>query len=103
MKKKDVLFLSQVFYPANNPSANYTYDISSYLASLGYSVGVLCGEPKEYYSGPSVPSKETVSGMEVKRIKYASASRSKKFGRIINFLSFNSRVCLHKKEIKHYK
>ena len=103
MKKKDVLFLSQVFYPANNSSANYTYDISSYFASLGYSVGVLCGEPKEYYSEPSVPSKETVSGMEVKRIKYASASRSKKFGRIINFLSFNLRVCLHMKEIKHYK
>ena len=74
MKKKDVHFLTQVFYPANNSSANYTYDISSYFASLGYSVGVLCGEPKEYYSGPSVPSKETVSGMEVKRIKYASAA-----------------------------
>lgn len=103
MKKKDVLFLSQVFYPANNPSANYTYDVSSYLASLGYSVGVLCGEPKEYYNGPSVPQKETVSGIDIQRLKYASFARSKKIGRIVNFLSFNSRVCLHIKRIKQYR
>lgn len=48
MKKKDILFLCQFFYPEHNSSATLPFDTAVYLAEHGLQVDALCGYPKEY-------------------------------------------------------
>ena len=53
--KRDILFLCQFFYPEYNSSATLPFDTASYLAQNGYSVGALCGYPREYNTSGEVP------------------------------------------------
>ena len=56
--KKDVLFLCQFFHPEYISSAQLPFDTAKALQKSGLTVDVLCGYPREYYSGPPVPDEE---------------------------------------------
>ena len=102
--RDDVLFLCQFFYPENVSSATLPFDTAEYLASLGLKVGALCGYPKEYLkSGKKVPKRETVSNVNIRRIKYMQPSRKSKFGRIMNYFSFTLSALFHLRFLKKYK
>ncbi|MGI6689993.1 MAG: glycosyltransferase family 4 protein [Christensenellales bacterium] len=88
MKKYDFIFICQYFYPEYVSSATLPFDTAEYLVSNSYSVKVLCGYPKEYTLDNEVPLEETISGIDIKRVKYVQLKRSNVFGRIINFASF---------------
>jgi len=102
-EKKDILFLCQFFYPEYNSSAALPFDTAKYLASHGFSVGALCGYPKEYSNENDVPLAETVDSVEIKRLKYAQLKRTNKFGRLINYFSFTFHVWTHRRYLKDYK
>lgn len=101
--EKDVLFLCQFFYPEYNSSATLPTDTARYLADAGFSVGALCGYPKEYIREKKVLKKEIVDGVEIKRIKYLQLKRSSKIGRLINYFSFTVSVLSHIFELKKCK
>ena len=101
--KKDILFLCQFFYPEYNSSATLPFDTAKYLATHGFSVGSLCGYPKEYNNEKKVPLTEIVDDVEIKRIKYTQLKRASKIGRLINYFSFTFRVWLHRGYLKNYK
>ena len=88
MKKKDILFLCQFFYPEHNSSATLPFDTATYLAEHGLQVDALCGYPKEYTKEKDVPLYEKVKNVGIKRIKYVEVSRQSFWGRLINYFSF---------------
>lgn len=101
--KRDILFLCQFFYPEYNSSATLPFDTARYLAQSGYSVGALCGYPREYNASGKVPVRETKNGVSIRRLHYMQLSRHSKLGRLINYFSFTLSVLLHIFEIKDYQ
>ena len=92
---KDIVFLCQYFYPEYVSSATLPYDTAVALQARGYQVGALVGYPKDYSLSSAVPLRETVAGIEIRRIKYAQAQRSSIVGRLINYLSFTVSAAMH--------
>lgn len=101
--KKDILFLCQFFYPEYNSSASLPFDMAQHLANNGFTVGALCGYPKEYNAFGKVPKNEIVDNINIKRLKYIQLSRKKKLGRLVNYFSFTLTVLLHIFQIRKYK
>ena len=101
--KKDILFLCQFFYPEYVSSATLPYDTAVALAEAGFSVGALCGYPKEYSVGKNVPRKEVHKNIDIKRLKYIQLQRSNFIGRIINYFSFTLSVALNIAHLRKYK
>lgn len=102
-KKKDILFLCQFFYPEYISSAQLPYDTVLALKEAGFSVGALCGYPREYLDGADIPVKEDVDGVHIHRLKYIQLDRSGFLGRIVNYFSFTLMVLLHIFEIAQYQ
>ena len=75
-KKRDILFLCQFFYPEYISSAQLPYDTVLALRDAGFSVGALCGYPREYAEGGKVPTKENTNGIRIHRLKYIQTGRS---------------------------
>ncbi len=101
--KKDILFLCQFFYPEHNSSATLPFDTAKYLAHHGYSIGALCGWPKEYASDKKIVHTEIVDGVNIRRLKYFQPSRGTKIGRLFNYFSFTASVLANVSELKKYR
>lgn len=102
-KKKDILFLCQFFHPEYISSAQLPFDTAQALEKAGFSVGVLCGYPREYADGTPVPKRETVRGIHIHRLKYVQTGRASFLGRIVNYFSFTAMVLLHLGELGRYR
>lgn len=92
-----------VFYPEHNSSATLPFDTAKCLANEGFSVGALCGYPKEYNDTKKVTAREKKDGVSIHRLRYLQLSRQSKLGRLVNYFSFTLSVLLHICEIKDYK
>lgn len=102
-QKNDVLFLCQYFYPEYVSSATLPYDTAEALVEAGFSVGALCGYPKEYNNFGKVPLKEVQKGIKIRRLKYLQLKRSNFIGRLINNFSFTFFVALKLGYLRNYK
>ena len=102
-QKKDILFLCQFFHPEYISSAQLPFDTAKALARAGFSVDVLCGEPREYYHGPKVAKTETVEGITIHRLGYLQPDRSRTWGRILNYFSFTLSVFFQLGDLKNYR
>ena len=102
-KKKDILFLCQYFYPEYISSATLPFDTALSLAKEDFTVGALCGYPKEYNMEDEVPLMEIYEGIKIRRLKYLQLKRRNFIGRIINYFSFTFMVALHIFELRKYK
>ena len=101
--KKDILFLCQFFYPEYISSAQLPYDTVLALKEAGFSVDVLCGYPREYSRGGEIPLRETVNGVDIRRLKYIQMDRKGFLGRIVNYFSFTFMVLLNLIKLANYK
>lgn len=102
-QKKDILFLCQFFYPEYISSAQLPYDTVLALKEAGFTVGALCGYPREYLDAGDIPVREEVNGVPIHRLKYIQLDRSGFLGRIVNYFSFTFMVLLHLPEIAGYR
>jgi glycosyltransferase involved in cell wall biosynthesis len=104
-KKKDIIFLCQYFYPEYISSATLPFDTAKALSEAGFTVGALCGYPKEYNTNLSteVPLKEIHEKIEIRRLKYIQVKRTNFVGRLINYFSFTFSVALRFMELRKYK
>ncbi len=93
--KKDIVFLCQFFHPEYISSAQLPFDTAKALAKAGFSVDVLCGYPKEYYTGAPVPKAETLDGIGIQRLNYLQPDRKSILGRLVNYFSFTLAVFCH--------
>lgn len=101
--RKDILFLCQFFHPEYITSAQLPYDTVLALKAAGFSVGVLCGYPREYLQGAAVPVREEKGGITIRRLKYLQMNRTGFLGRMVNYFSFTLMVLLHLGELWKYK
>lgn len=101
--KKDILFLCQFFYPEYVSSATLPFDTALALKKAGFSVDALCGYPKEYATQQNIPTKETVDGIHIHRLKYLQLGRKGFVSRLINYFSFTLMVVLHLLKLTRYK
>ena len=102
-QKRDILFLGQYFYPENNSSATLPADTARYLAQHGFTVDALVGYPGEYCKEKDIPRKETVDGVNIRRIRYLRMNRTTRIGRLINYFSFILSAMLHVFRLRNYK
>lgn len=103
MKSEDVLIMCQFFYPEYVSSATYPFDTAMAFSKAGYSVGVVCGYPKEYVATERIPVKEEFNGIKICRVKYLQLKRSTFIGRIINFFSLSIMMLTKINVMKRYK
>ncbi len=103
MKKKDILFLCQFFYPEYISSAQLPFDTVLALKRAGFSVDVLCGYPREYSAAENVPVTEEVEGVSIRRLKYIQLDRSGFLGRLVNYFSFTFMVLLNLFRVAKYR
>lgn len=103
MKKKDILFLCQFFYPEYISSAQLPFDTVQALDRAGFSVDVLCGYPREYSASENVPVQENVGNIHIRRLKYIQLDRSGFLGRLVNYFSFTFMVLLNLLRIAKYR
>ena len=101
--KRDVLLLCQFFYPEYNSSATLPWDTARYLATQGFQVGALCGQPKEYNDQGPVPLREEREGVTIRRLPYLQLKRGKKLARLINYFSFTGAVIGHIGIFRRYR
>lgn len=101
--KRDILFLCQFFYPEYVTAARLSFDTAKALKKEGFSVGALCGYPKEYNNVENVPVKELVDGIFIRRLKYVQTGRRSFIGRLVNYFSFTFSVLMHFRELGKYK
>lgn len=102
-QKKDILFLCQFFHPEYISSAQLPYETVQALRDSGFSVGVLCGYPHEYYRGAPVPYYDDSEGFSVRRLRYIQTGRKGFIGRLVNYFSFVVSVLLHIFEFAQYR
>lgn len=103
MKKKDILFLCQFFFPEYISSATLPYDTAVALKNAGYSVDALCGYPREYAQKTDVPLKEDVDGIHIHRLKYIQLNRKGFLSRLVNYFSFTFMVFLQLFKMAKYR
>lgn len=103
MKKKDILFLCQFFYPEYISSATLPYDTAAALADAGFSVDALCGYPHEYTKEQSQPVTETVNGIHIRRVKYVQRDRKGFLDRLVNYFSLTFMMLLHLPQMAKYR
>jgi len=94
-KKYDVLILCQFFHPEVVSSAILPFETAEDLVKKGLNVKVLCGMPKNKRREEKPLSKETINGIEIKRLKYAQLPKASKIGRLINYFSFLFAIILN--------
>lgn len=103
MKKRDILFLCQFFYPEYISSAQLPYETVQALGEAGFTVDVLCGYPREYLEGADIPVREEKNGISIRRLKYIQMDRKGFLGRLINYFSFTFMVLLHLGSLRRYR
>ena len=103
MKKRDILFLCQFFYPEYISSAQLPFDTVRALREDGFTVDVLCGYPHEYLADTDIPVKEEIDGIHIHRLKYIQTGRAGFLGRIVNYFSFTFMVLLHLLKTAKYR
>ncbi len=103
MKKRDILFLCQFFYPEYISSAQLPYETVQALNAAGFTVDVLCGYPREYLEGANIPKREEQKGVTIRRLKYIQMDRKGFLGRIINYFSFTFMVLLQLGQLRNYR
>ena len=102
-KKRDVLLLCQFFYPEYISSALLPFDTVRALQQAGFSVDVLCGYPFEYAEGNAVPLRETIHGVNVRRVKYIQMDRKGFLGRLVNYFSLTFMMMLRLFQFAKYR
>ena len=75
-EKKDIVFLCQFFHPEYISSAQLPFDTAKALQKAGFSVDVVCGYPKEYYTGSPVAERRPWRALA--SIGFATSSRTGK-------------------------
>jgi glycosyltransferase involved in cell wall biosynthesis len=83
-----VLLVNEYYAPAEAPTARLLADVGSGLADRGHDVAAVCS--RRDYRDPSVryDKREVVDGVDVRRVRTTALSRNRRWGRIVNYVSF---------------
>ena len=83
-----VLMINQVFYPDVAATAQHGHDLARYLVSQGHEVTAIASRSLYGQKGAALPSKETVDGIEIRRVGRSFFGKSSIIARIADFVYF---------------
>lgn len=83
-----IIFINRFFYPDHSATSQILTDLACGLAQQGYEVKILTSRLRYDDPAARLPSRETVSDVDVIRIWTSSFGRSNLVGRAIDYLSF---------------
>jgi len=93
---KNILIISEPFYPQVAAIGQLLTDLSEDLVKAGFQVKVITGNPNNIFNKKNrIPRKENYKGIEIIRLRNTTFSKYRMVGRVINYLTFHFFVFLH--------
>jgi len=87
---KNILIISEPFYPQVAAIGQLLTDLSEDLINAGYKVKVITGNPNNIFvKNNTIPRKEKYKGIEIIRLRNTIFSKYRMAGRILNYLTFH--------------
>ncbi|MEE2681964.1 MAG: glycosyltransferase family 4 protein [Planctomycetota bacterium] len=83
-----VLMLNQVFYPDVAATAQHGHDLARSLVANGHEVTAIASRSLYGTKGAALPKRETVDGIEIRRVGKSFFGKSSIIGRVADFLYF---------------
>ncbi len=83
-----VLMINQVFYPDVAATAQHGHDLARYLVSQGHQVTAIASRSLYGQKGAALPAKETVDGIEIRRVGRSFFGKSSIIARVADFVYF---------------
>jgi len=88
VKPMRILLINQFYKPDVAATGQLLADLAEGLAKKGHRVHMLCNRHAYNGNGMVFPSREIINGVYVHRVGATGFGRTKKFGRIADYLSF---------------
>ena len=87
---KNILIISEPFYPQVAAIGQLLTDLSEDLVKAGFQVKVVTGNPNNIFNKNNrIPRKENYKGIEIIRLKNTTFSKYRMAGRVLNYLTFH--------------
>jgi glycosyltransferase involved in cell wall biosynthesis len=87
-----LLFVNQHYTPDVAATGQCLADLAEHLVSDGYDVEVLAGRTPQGASQASVPAREVLNGVRVRRVSTTAFGRRTHLGRVVDYASFYVKV-----------
>lgn len=84
----NIIFLNRFFYPDHSATSQMLSDLAFDLAAGGTSVAVITSRLRYDEEGVRLPPRETVKGVDVRRVSTTGFGRHNLIGRAVDYLSF---------------
>jgi glycosyltransferase involved in cell wall biosynthesis len=83
-----IVLLNQYYAPDESASSQLLTDLGAGLVAAGHAVTAICGN--RGYADPALryPARQSISGVEVIRVRTTGFGRSSRLGRLIDYLTF---------------
>src|SRR5258708_38215746 len=88
MAARHLLFVNRYFHPDHSATSQMLSDLSFHLAERGWRVEVVTSRQRYDDSSANLPSRETVHGVEVRRVWSARFGRGVLPGRALDYATF---------------
>lgn len=98
--KKSVLMISQVFWPDTASSAQHLFDLAKKMVREGKEVIVITSQRAYESSKKKFVKYERYDGIQIIRIRNTGFSKNSKYGRLLNFATFNINVFIKLLNVK---
>jgi glycosyltransferase involved in cell wall biosynthesis len=83
-----IVFVNRYFYPDHSATSQMLADLAFHLASRGWDVGVITSRLRYDEPSSSLAARETVRGVDVRRIRTTRFGRGSLIGRAFDYLTF---------------
>jgi hypothetical protein len=104
--KKELLLLSEYYYPDVSATGRLVTELAEDLVTLGMQVDVYCGYPSYLVQNEhdrDLPRRETHNGVEIYRFKYPNFNKNNTIGRLLNYFSFSLHNLLNLPSFRQYR
>src|SRR5689334_12656911 len=83
-----IVFVNRYFYPDHSATSQMLAGLAFHLASRGWDVGVITSRMRYDDRSSRLPARETVRGVDVRRIVTTRFGRGSLIGRAFDYLTF---------------
>ncbi len=83
-----ILMINQAFYPDVAATAQHGHDLARYLTSKGHQVTAIASPSLYGESGASLPRRETVDGIDIRRVGVSYFGKTGMLARVVDYLYF---------------
>jgi glycosyltransferase involved in cell wall biosynthesis len=94
-QQRRVIFLNRFFYPDHSPTSELLSDLAFALAERGFEVSVVTSRQRYDAARADLAKKETVRGVDIKRVWTSRRGRTQLAGRSVDYLTYYAAAAWH--------